>query len=121
MLAALGAGAVLGSVLGATTSTTIKPPPEPPWRHAARSEDAHAQVADPAPPDFNAYRSATDRAPTWKRHRSEYQQGDYPLPQMAGPAAHQPLETRAPQTQATVPGVVAEPPAGSPNSAQAGA
>jgi hypothetical protein len=73
MLTALGGGVILGGLLGATTSTTMKPMPEPAWRHAPPSEQSHPESADTETQGLSAYWSLADRTPTWKRHLHEYQ------------------------------------------------
>jgi hypothetical protein len=80
MLTTLGSGVLLGLVLGVTTNTTMKPPPEPPWRQAARSETAPAPIADTEQQDFDSTWSTADRTPTWKRHPPLYQTADYAIP-----------------------------------------
>ena len=80
LLTTLGSGALLGLVLGVTTSTVMKPAPEPPWRHAARtavSTDESSQFVDAGPQDLSPYYwDASSRIPTWKR-RAALEQAVY--------------------------------------------
>jgi hypothetical protein len=73
MLTALGGGLILGGLLGATTSTTMKSAPEPAWRHPPASEQSHPESADTEAQGFSAYGPLADRTPTWKRHLHEDQ------------------------------------------------
>jgi hypothetical protein len=122
MLASLGGGLLLGTMLGATTSTTMKPAPEPPWRQAAGSGAGSSQQAKVPQQDLGPTWSSEDRTPTWKRHLPENQEADYnALPLLTEPVAAPAPEVAAPQTEAErtiAPDAVAETPV---EPAQAGA
>jgi hypothetical protein len=125
MLAALGGGLLLGTVIGATTSTTMKPAPEPLWRQAARSG-----IESPTPPaeaeqqDLGTTLKTADHTPTWKRHLREYQIADFVVPthwDFAPPPAPEVADHHEPALQAqaaaptTPPAPVAQAPAEPPN------
>jgi hypothetical protein len=81
MLATLGGGVLLGTVIGATTSTTMKPTPEPPWRQAARSGiEPSYPPAGAKQQDLGTTSTNADHTPTWKRHLPEYQIADFTVP-----------------------------------------
>jgi hypothetical protein len=72
MLTMLGGGTLAGLLLGASVETTMKPPPDPPWRHTARFDPTASsyQYVDSGPQDLSPYWPVGgDRTPTWARRR----------------------------------------------------
>jgi hypothetical protein len=113
MLAALGGGVLLGSVLGVTTNTTMKPAPEPPWRQTARDAAERPQYPDATPrQDFSSFWSTEDRTPTWKRRPPEYRTADYAIPSYRddapAPESADKTETLAPRAEAAETGHTAD-------------
>jgi hypothetical protein len=103
MLAVIGGGTLLGTLGGLAINTDMKPPPDPPWRHASQSgrlaNDSY-QLVDSGPQDLSPGWYA-DRTPTWKRdlayRPAVYAPVDGPVVDDAsdGPVATDPASTFA--------------------------
>lgn len=71
MLTMLGGATLAGLLLGASIETTMKPPPDPPWRHTVKFDPSASsyQYVDSGPQDLSPYWPVGDRTPTWARRR----------------------------------------------------